>query len=99
MSAHEAIAGAIYVALDAVNETLTATEGFEKAPGTVLIGESGKMDSLRFVTFITVVEENIERDFDATISVMDLVDLEAGPFTVAALTDSIAKALNGAGPK
>lgn len=96
MSGHEAIVEAIYRALDAVNETLSAAEGFEKAPTTVLIGESGKMDSLRFVTFITVVEENVERAFDSSISVMDLVDLEAGPFTVAALTASIAKALNGA---
>ncbi len=99
MSAEQGITQAIYRALDAVNETLGPAEGFEKAPETVLIGPSCKMDSLRFVTFITVVEEHVERDFDTSISVMDLVDLESGPFTVAALTANIAKALNGAGSR
>jgi acyl carrier protein len=97
MSDLERITQAIYDAIDQVNESPGFVEPVEKAPETVLFGESGKLDSLSFVTFVTVVEENLQRFSDATISVMDAVGTEPDPCTVATLAKRLAEMLGSVG--
>src|SRR5438552_3755311 len=40
---------------------------------TVLVGDTGKLDSVAFVNLAISIEENIERDFHAAIPVLDTI--------------------------
>ncbi len=98
MESYEQITQAVYDAIDEVNEMREPDEAIEKSPDTVLIGESGKLDSLGLVNLAVAVEKNIERGFKETISVMDLVPTaEESAWTVAGLAKSIAERVGRAG--
>ena len=59
MTARNKILEGIYVAIDEVNEQLPEDQNLEKSLETVLLGSSGKLESVNLVNFLVVTEENL----------------------------------------
>jgi acyl carrier protein len=99
MDRQEQIIQAIFGAIAEVNETLEPDKTLAPSTETILIGESSTLDSLGFITLVTAVEENVERIFDKTISMMDvIVALQPEWWTVANMAECIAELVDG-GPQ
>ncbi|MFQ5411132.1 MAG: hypothetical protein ACE5EC_02505 [Phycisphaerae bacterium] len=93
MECSQSITQAIYDAIDELNESGTS-QPLEKSRDTVLIGESGKLDSVGFVQLAVAVEENIERAHHKAISLWDIIgSAEQAQWTVGMLERSIAELL------
>ena len=71
MTARNKILKGIYVAIDEVNEQLPEDQNLEKSLETVLLGSSGKLESVNLVNLLVAIEENIEEAFDIPISITD----------------------------
>ena len=71
MTARNKILEGIYVAIDEVNEQLPEDQNLEKSLETVLLGSSGKLESINLVNLLVAIEENIEETFDIPISITD----------------------------
>lgn len=98
MGSYEQIMQLIYDALAEVNKGLEPEHALEKSPDTVLIGESGKLDSMGFVTLVVAVEQNVARVFKKAISLTDVImAVEETQWTVSALANCIAELVDGSG--
>jgi len=98
MECFEQITRMIYDAIGEVNEMLGADQAIEKSPDTVLIGETGTLDSVSFVTLAVAVEENVERIFNKAISVFDVIEgSERSQWTVGTLARSVAELVERGG--
>ena len=71
MTARNKILEGIYVAIDEVNEQLLEDQNLEKSLETVLLGSSGKLESVNLVNLLVAIEENIEEAFGIPISITD----------------------------
>ena len=71
MTARNKILKGIYVAIDEVNEQLPEDQNLEKSLETVLLGSSGKLESINLVNLLVAIEENIEETFGIPISITD----------------------------
>ena len=71
MTARNQILEGIYAAIDEVNEQLPEDQNLEKSLETVLLGSSGKLESVNLVNLLVAIEENIEETFDIPISITD----------------------------
>jgi hypothetical protein len=92
MDRYEQVTQAIYAAMDEVNDLLGPERALEKSPDTTLIGEAGTLDSQEFISLAVALEENVERIFNNTLSVIDvLLSEDRGTLTVATLAKRIAK--------
>ena len=83
---------AIFSAVEEINTQLTREEKLEINEDSVLYGSKGKLDSLGLINLIVTVEQNIEDDFDITITLADerAMSQEHSPFrTIKTLTDYI----------
>ena len=97
MQLNQPIIQAIYRAIDEVNEMLGPDKVLERSLDAVLVGESGELDSLSFLSFAVTVEENIEKAFNETISVIEMVaSVDDKIWTVGNLATNIKEQLNGA---
>ncbi len=87
----------IYDAIGEINDRGKPQEALERSPDTVLIGESGKLDSLGFVDLAVTLEEKIERNFNKTIHVVDVLlsPEDSDPVTVVSAARRIATQLEG----
>ena len=86
----------IYDAVDEVNEQLPEDQTLGKSPSTVLLGESGKIESIDLVNILVATEENIEEAFGVPISITDerAVSETNSPFTtIESLCDFISNLL------
>lgn len=88
----EKVIDAIHRAIDQVNQL--RPEGFKlpKTLDTVLLGESGTLDSLGFVNLVVAAEEQLEQSLGRPIVLTDEEALTAptGPFrTVGSLVDHV----------
>ena len=93
----EKILQLIYEAIDALNTQLPKEEYIEKDDGTALFGTGSKLDSLGLINLIVAVEQNIEDEFDITITLADerAMSQKHSPFrTVGSLADYIEILLN-----
>ena len=83
MANNERITKAVYAAIDELNKQLPKGTQVEKAPDATLYGSSGKLESLDFVTLIMEVEEKINAEFGADITIADenLLSREKSPFS------------------
>ena len=82
----------IYEAIDVLNEQLPDEEQLEKSSDTKLFGSGSKLDSLGLINLVVAVEQNIEDEFDVTITLADerAMSQETSPFrTVGTLADYI----------
>ena len=71
MIARNKILEGIYAAIDEVNEQFPEDQNLEKSLETVLLGSSGKLESVNLVNLLVAIEENIEETFDIPISITD----------------------------
>ena len=71
MIARNKILEGIYAAIDEVNEQFPEVQNLEKSLETVLLGSSGKLESVNLVNLLVAIEENIEEAFGIPISITD----------------------------
>src|SRR5881409_392241 len=83
MSDRERITKAVYEAVDELNSQLPPGVSVEKSPDAPLYGAGGKLESLDFVTLIMEVEEKINAEFGADITIADenLLSKQKSPFS------------------
>ena len=96
MTEREKILNSIYEALNEVNEELPDDQQLEKSPDTVLLGESGKIESIDLVNILVATEENVEEAFGVPVSITDerAVSEKNSPFTtIGTLCDFITNLL------
>ncbi len=91
MDTYEQLTRTIYDAIDELNQSRDPDRAIAKEPHTVLLGRAGALDSLGFVQFAVMVEERVECDLKATVSVMEAVAAsELNVCTVVSMTEAIA---------
>lgn len=93
---NEKVMQAVTDAIDELNEQLPKEEKLKKASDTVLLGSGGNLDSLRLVSLVTTLEQNIEEKFGTAVTLLnDITALENdNPFsTVSSLADYIVSIL------
>lgn len=71
MASTEQIQTLVFDTLDEVNPQLPAEMRLARKTGEILFGRDGKLDSLALVTLIVAVEEKINTELGATISLAD----------------------------
>tara|TARA_B100000963_G_C22136594_1_gene455675 strand:+ start:213 stop:503 length:291 start_codon:yes stop_codon:yes gene_type:complete len=69
MKLEEKILAAVYKTIDNMNDQLDLK--IEKSYETVIIGQGSKLDSLGVFTFVTDLEDQIENDFNQSISLIN----------------------------
>jgi len=82
----------IFNSIEEINQQLENKDQLEKNIETVLYGENGQLDSLGLINLIVAVEQNIEDEFDVTITLADdrAMSQKRSPFnTVGTLTNYI----------
>ena len=92
MTTNERVIQAIFSALEEVNQQLLKEQRLEKSIDTVLLGESGHLDSVGLVTLIVATEEKIEEEFGVSITLTDkrALSQKESPFkTIGMLTNYI----------
>jgi len=97
MTDTEKIFRAIYIAVDEINELREKDAQVEKSTDTVLYGPSGDLDSMALVNLVVAVEQNIEEEFDISITLADekAMSQRTSPFkTIEALAQYISSLLN-----
>ena len=70
--------GIIYKSLEEVNEQLPNDQQIRKSPDATLVGQTGGLDSLGFVNFVALVEEECADKYGITVSLMDGASDEDG---------------------
>ena len=68
---NEKIIQAIFYVIDEINEQLPNNQQLEPSIDTVLFGKNGKLDSLGLVRLVVALEQNIEDEFDISITIAD----------------------------
>ncbi len=93
----------IFNVIEEANRQMPKDRRLEKSPGTELFGRTGRLDSLGFVTFIVALEQKVDREFGALISLTDerAMSRTVSPFkTVETLAEYVSglleEKLNGA---
>ena len=71
MTERDKILKSIYDAVDEVNQQHPEDQTLEKSPDTVLLGESGKLESIDLVNILVATEENVEEAFGVPVSITD----------------------------
>ena len=78
--------------IDEINEQLAPKDQLEVSSDTHLFGNESKLDSLALVNLIVVIEQNIEDEFDVSITIADerAMSQKHSPFrTIGTLADYI----------
>jgi acyl carrier protein len=83
MTSNDRITKAVYDAVYDLNKQLPKGVQVEKSLDAPLYGASGKLESLDFVTLIMEVEEKINVEFGADITIADenLLSKQKSPFS------------------
>ncbi len=82
----------IYHAIDEINSQLSDNQQLKKSEGTVLYGNEGNLDSLGLVNLLVIIEQNIEDEYDVSITIADekAMSHKHSPFkTINSLADYI----------
>jgi acyl carrier protein len=96
MATQEQILQAVYTAIDEVNEQLPSGGQIPRSPDAILFGQAGALDSLGLVSLIVAVEQSVENELGATVTLADEKALSQrnSPFrSVATLTEYIGQLL------
>ena len=94
----EKIQQSIFNSIDSLNAQLPNEGHIEKSNNTALFGSGSKLDSLGLINLIVAVEQNIEDEFDITITLADerAMSQKHSPFrTVRSLVDYIETLIDG----
>ena len=65
---------AVYAALDELNEQLPAEHRLKKTPETVLLGKTGTLDSVNFISLMVLVEEKCQDEWGVSVSLFGSPD-------------------------
>jgi hypothetical protein len=86
----------VYDAIDVVNRQLPASRRLPKSTETIIVGPSGRLDSLGIVNLVLAIEERAGDVVGAPVRLLDEGDLidERGPFRN---VESLARLLEGFG--
>ena len=87
----------IYDAIDELNNELDDEFKLVKSEKTALFGKSSSLDSLGLINLVVAVEQNIEDEFDVTITLADerAMSQEKSPFmNIGSLVEYIGILLN-----
>ena len=82
----------IITSIKEINEQLPQEQQLGQSTKTVLFGKGGELDSLGLINLVVAVEQNIEDEFDVTITLADerAMSQKRSPFkTVGTLTNYI----------
>jgi D-alanine--poly(phosphoribitol) ligase subunit 2 len=94
MISSEHIIGAVFSAIDVLNQQLPPHQKLPKSLETILYGPSVELDSLTFVSFIVEVEQQIQAIVNTPIDLTDdaLLSRSTNPFqTIGALINYISE--------
>ncbi len=86
------ITDCIYRAIDEINDSLPDKNKVKKSLESVLFGKNTTIDSLQLVSLIVGIEQNIEDEFDLSITLADerAMSQKSSPFrTIGTLADYI----------
>ena len=61
----------ILQAIEEINDQLPQKQKLAQSTSTVLFGKDGKLDSLGLVNLLVIIEQNIEDEFDISITIAD----------------------------
>ena len=92
MGNRKTIENLIITSVKEINEQLPQAEQLGQSTKTVLFGKDGKLDSLGIVTLVVIIEQNIEDEFDVSITIADerAMSQKYSPFrTIGSLADYI----------
>ena len=92
MEKRKTIEKLIFNSIEEINEQLPLEQQLTQSTKTVLFGKDGKLDSLGLVTLLVLIEQNIEDEFDLSITIADerAMSQKHSPFrTVGILADYI----------
>ncbi len=90
VTARERVLRAVFNGIEVVNQVLPKEAQLNKTLDTVLMGESGELDSLRLVNLIVAIEQELEEEFHVSVNLADDegMSLKDNPFaTVGTLAD------------
>ena len=93
----EEIKQQIFNAIDEINENSDSEDELSKSMDTILFGGNSKLDSLGLINLIIAVEQNIEDEFNISITLADekAMSQDESPFeSVASLSNYIELLLN-----
>ena len=100
MTENEKILGALYRAVDDVNQQQPEGRKLEKSPETLLYGKGAVLDSLGLVTLVVAAEQTLDEDFGRTVTLANekAFSQKNSPFrTIASLAEYIAGLLKEGG--
>jgi hypothetical protein len=83
MEHDERIIKAIFCAIDELNQDLMESQRIEKSLDLELTGKHSKLDSMAFLSFLLIVEAQIEKEYGIAIQVIDediLAQQKVNPF-------------------
>ena len=92
MKDRKTIENLIITSVKEINEQLPQEQQLGQSTKTVLFGKDGKLDSLDLVTLLVIIEQNIEDEFDVSITIADerAMSQKRSPFrTIGTLADYI----------
>lgn len=95
---YEKILDIILAQAKELNEQLTNKIPVEQGAAAPLFGKGGILDSVALVTLIVAVEQAIEDEFDAALTIADekAMSQKSSPFrTVGSLSDYVQKLIKG----
>jgi D-alanine--poly(phosphoribitol) ligase subunit 2 len=84
----------VYRAMDDLNPQLPAERRLEKSPDTPLFGRAGRLDSLGLVNLIVAIEQAVEDDLGATVTLADekAMSQRSSPFRTAGILAAYVRA-------
>jgi len=97
MVSKEIITHTIFKAVNEINKRLSKKQQLIKSISTILSGSDDKLDSMGLVNLIVAIEQNIEDEFEVSITIADerAMSQKHSPFkTVGSLADYIEMLLN-----
>jgi acyl carrier protein len=91
----ERVRAVVYRSIDTINGFLPHDEAIEVSDHLVLLGANAVLDSMGFVNFIVVLEEELEREFGRDLSLVDLLQVQSEDASVLTVADLIRKVVDG----
>jgi hypothetical protein len=91
----ERVRAAVYRSVDAVNGFLPDAEAIQVSDELVLLGGNAVLDSMGFVNFIVMLEEELERELGRDLRLADLLQVQSNDTPVLTVGDLIRTVVGG----
>jgi len=100
MRDREQILKIVYGAIDEINKMSLSDRKLDKTPDVKLYDKDGQLDSLMLVNLIVAIEQNIEEEFEVSLTLADekVMSQKNSPFrTISSLSEHLEVLLDKAG--